>query len=90
MPPLRTAPFPPAARVSTALISLLTLPVGMWAGGLAQGGALLILFVIYGGLGSARWRRRSPRRRRVSLWRRQERELHQCVSGAGQTDAFIA
>jgi hypothetical protein len=33
-------------RLSMALVSLLTIPLGIWAGGLAQVGALLMLFVI--------------------------------------------
>jgi low temperature requirement protein LtrA len=33
-------------RLSMALVSLLTIPLGVWAGGLAQVGALLVLFVI--------------------------------------------
>ncbi len=33
-------------RMGMALVSLLTIPLGVWAGGLAQVGALLVLFVI--------------------------------------------
>ena len=33
-------------RLGMALVSLLTIPLGMWAGGLAQVGRLLVLFVI--------------------------------------------
>jgi len=33
-------------RLSTALVSLLTMPLGIWAGGLAQVCALLVLFVV--------------------------------------------
>ena len=33
-------------RLSMALVCLMTIPLGVWAGGLAQVGALLLIFVV--------------------------------------------